>query len=125
MAEKPEGTEEWGAIVHRYKGLFNSQTMSDIQFSFGASRESTVYAHKVIIGAASDVFKSMLYGDLKETSDVIDIPDISMEIFLEIMRFIYYGEVILTPENVLEIVYATKKYLVPGLGEKCRKFLDE
>ncbi|CAH1802151.1 unnamed protein product, partial [Owenia fusiformis] len=61
----------------------------------------------------------------KETTDVIDIPDISMEIFLEIMRFIYYGEVNLTPENVLEIFYATKKYLVPGLGEKCSKYLDE
>ncbi|CAH1801138.1 unnamed protein product, partial [Owenia fusiformis] len=116
---------EWGTIIQRYKGLFNSQTMSDVQFSFGASKGPTVYAHKVILGAASDVLKSMFYGDLKETTDVIDIPDISMEIFLEIMRFIYYGEVNLTPENVMGIFYATKKYLVPGLGEKCRKYLDE
>ncbi|CAH1783207.1 unnamed protein product [Owenia fusiformis] len=116
---------EMGSIIERYEGLFNSQSMSDIQFSFDVTEGPMVYAHKVILGAASDVFKSMFYGELKETSNVIDIPDISRNVFLEIMRCIYYGEVKLNPENVLEVLYGAKKYQVLELAKLCKKYLDE
>ncbi|CAH1785271.1 unnamed protein product [Owenia fusiformis] len=124
MAEKSEETKEWAPIIERYKALLDSESMSDVQFSFGVTKGPTLYAHKVILGAASDVFKSMFYGELKETNDVIAIPDIERPMFLEMMRFIYYGKVNLTPDNVLGILYGAKKYLIPGLVETCREYLD-
>ena len=36
----------------------------------------------------------------------------------------YCGEVELSGDNVLCVLYSAKKYMLPGLEKKCQEFLD-
>jgi len=40
-------------------------------------------------------------------------------------RFIYYEDCNLSGENVLPVLYASKKYMVPALTERCAEFLQD
>ena len=48
-----------------------------------------VKGHKVVLAAASDVFKNMFFGDLKEMKDVIPIEDTTVESFECMLDYIY------------------------------------
>ncbi|CAH1789316.1 unnamed protein product [Owenia fusiformis] len=113
-------------IAHRYRTLYNEEKMSDIKFTCGEDPlKQVIYGHKLILGAASDVFERMFYGGLKESQGIIHIPDISRDDFLEILRYIYCGEVQLTAENVLEILHGARKYLVANLEKQCWRYLND
>jgi len=40
-------------------------------------------------------------------------------------RFIYCSECTLSGDNVLAVLYVSKKYLLPALTQLCRQFLEE
>ena len=44
---------------------------------------------------------------------------------LSLYRFIYCDECSLSGENVLPVLYASKKYLLPILTQLCTKFLED
>ena len=39
-------------------------------------------------------------------------------------RFIYYDGAELSGDNVLHVMYTAKKYLIDGLVDKCKTFLE-
>ena len=40
-------------------------------------------------------------------------------------RFMYYEKATLTGDNVLCMLYAAKKYMLPDLEDICKEFLDK
>ena len=59
--------------IGRY--LFNPE-LADVCFLVGGERER-IYAHRFLLAVESDVFKAMFYGELKENSYEIVVPDLS------------------------------------------------
>ena len=71
------------------------------------------------------MFYAMFYGELAERKDYVDICDCEYESLLELFRFIYSDEANLTPDNVMQLMYLSKKYMLPCLADKCSAYLQE
>eukprot|EP00899_Mesostigma_viride_P012907 jgi/Mesvir1/21617/Mv04040-RA.1 len=71
--------------------LFDSEEFKDVTFLVDGE---TVSAHKLILCARSPVFKAMLTGPMREGSENrITIPEVRMEVFKILLRFVYTGQV--------------------------------
>ena len=125
---------EWqltkNTVSKRIKHMYGNPLMADVYFTVADGQESSsrkvnIPCHKFILAVSSPVFYKMFYGDLKEPSEYIDLPDCGSEGFLEFLRFIYCNKVHLTGDCVIQVFYLAKKYMIPSLERRCRKFLGE
>eukprot|EP01031_Cornospumella_fuschlensis_P031725 gene31725-38342_t len=94
--------------------LSNSQT-SDIDAEL---RYVELPAHKVIVSAASDVFKKMLTVDMRESqTNVITIPNFSASIVKEMLRFLYTGgcDEHVLHEDAETLLSVAKQYDIPSM----------
>ena len=113
--------------------MFNNELLSDVKFDVrvaeGGSESMAsvkkIPAHKFLLAISSPVFCAMFYGELAEKKDSIDISDCHHSSLLELFRFIYSDEVILNGDNVMQVLYLAKKYMLPSLADKCTEFLRE
>ena len=117
-------------IRERTKFMFNNHLFSDVKFvgrtSDGESASKrAIPAHKFVLSIGSPVFEAMLYGELAETRDTIELPDCEYESLLELFRYIYSDEVNLSGSTVMGVLYLAKKYMVPSLVDKCTKYLQD
>ena len=130
-----EGREDFwqttsrSTIRERCETIFNHEIFSDIKFvvrdSQGGSESNTIPAHKFVLAISSPVFYAMFYGELAETEYSVEISDCEYESLLELFRFIYSDEANLTPDNVMQLMYLSKKYMLPSLADKCSAYLEE
>lgn len=100
---------------------------ADVQFHF-KKEEISLHATKMILGAASSVFETMLYGSMALAVNEpvnIDIDDISSDVFREILRFVYLDEVSLFNHNIGEVIYGSHKYQMSLLEKKCIQYMQD
>ena len=135
MSLKTTRKDFWQSIARstireRCESIFNQELLSDVKFvvrdSQGGSESKKIYipAHKFVLAVSSPVFYAMFYGELAETKDSVEISDCEYESLLELFRFIYSDEANLTPDNVIQLMYLAKKYMVPSLADKCSAYLQ-
>ena len=118
------------SIRERCKLMFNNKLLSDVKFAVrdaegGSERMKTIPAHKFVLAISSQVFFAMFYGELAEKKDSINISDCEYRSLLEVFRFIYSDEVNLNAENVMQVLYLAKKYMLLSLVDKCTEYLGE
>ena len=108
-------------IRERCEAIFNQELLSDVKFVVcGSQGESkTIPAHKFMLAISSPVFFAMFFGKVAEISDC------EYESLLELFRFIYSDKANLNADNVMQLLYLSKKYMLPTLAEKCSAFLKE
>ena len=128
--------EEWQStrptIRSRTKFMFNNELLSDVTFvvpvQLGENEnkkcKKEIPAHKFVLAISSPVFFAMFFGELAERTNPIVIPDCEYESLLELFRFIYCDEVKLSEDNVMQVLYLAKKYIVPSLAERCTEYLE-
>ena len=70
--------------------------LSDVKFVVPASngKRLVIPAHKFILAVSSPVFCAVFYGPMAETKNSIDLSYYEYESLLELLRFLYYEEVI-------------------------------
>ena len=44
---------------------------------------------------------------------------------MELFRYMYSDEVILSGSNVMGVLYLAKKYMVPSLADQCAEYLQD
>ncbi|XP_055623112.1 BTB/POZ domain-containing protein 6 [Toxorhynchites rutilus septentrionalis] len=80
------------------------------------------HCHKLILSAASPVFEAMFYGSLAE-KQTVKIADIRPSVFERMLDFIYIGTIdfenILQIEEILELYYCARKYMIDCLHKQC------
>lgn len=74
--------------------MLNKQEFSDVTFLVEGNK---FYGHKIIISQLSDKFKAMFAGGdtqgfIESQQNVINIDNVSYEIFTQIMSFLYSGQ---------------------------------
>lgn len=87
--------------------------------------------HKAFFCGRSDYFKALLEDHFSEgeqlqsqpTTPVITLHNISHEIFIHIMYYIYTDDTELTTESVFDVLCMADMYLLPGLKRLCGKTL--
>ena len=116
-----------GTIRERCEAIFNQELLSDVKFLVRDSRggSKTIPAHKFMLAISSPVFFAMFYGKAAEMKDSVEISDCEYESLLELFRFIYSDKANLNADNVMQLLYLSKKYMLPTLAEKCSAFLKE
>ena len=114
-------------IRERCEAIFNQKLLSDVKFvvcdSQGESK--TIPAHKFVLAISSPVFFAMFFGKVTEVKDPVEICECEYESLLELFRFIYSDEAKLNADNVMQLLYLSKKYMLPTLAEKCSAFLKD
>ncbi|KAG1652192.1 BTB/POZ domain-containing protein 3 [Nymphon striatum] len=121
--------ENWQAqsasVRDRNAAMFNNELMSDVHFIVGVKGSTQrIPAHKYVLATGSSVFFAMFYGGLTACTNEIEIPDIEPSAFLALLRYLYCDEINLETDNVLAILYAAKKYIVPHLARACVAFME-
>ena len=116
-----------GTIRERCEAIFNQELLSDVKFMVCDSQgeSKTIPAHKFVLAISSPVFFAMFFGKVAEIKDPVEISDCEYESLLELFRFIYSDKANLNADNVMQLLYLSKKYMLPTLAEKCSAFLKE
>ena len=104
------------AVLERSRHMFNNTKFSDICFTCAGSSRA-FYAHKYVLATSSVVFKAMFYGKTARESLFVHLNDTDAKSFEEFLRFIYTDECNLTTDNIVLVMYLSKKYVVPSLIE--------
>ncbi|XP_065056718.1 BTB/POZ domain-containing protein 1-like [Rhopilema esculentum] len=114
-------------IKDRVAHLYNNDLMSDVIFVVKDDNKlspSRVPAHKFVLAASSSVFFAMFYGPIAEADTEIEVVDCeNTDCLLEFFKFIYTDEVFLNWDNSFNILYLSKKYMIPSLTNRCCEYL--
>lgn len=108
------------------KLLYLDVETADVCFLIGDQSEAQtkIPAHKNLLAAASDVFKRMFYGPLKE-ADSVRIDGVNATAFNEFLQFFYIENVKLTIDNITDVMDLGHKYNVAKCSELCVEFLKD
>lgn len=129
--EKITNETDWqsklSSLQERMLYMFRDELLVDVTFIVDPNNEekgnNKFSAHKLVLGSTSPVFYSMFYGELKEKSDVINIPDVTVDAFRCLLKHIYKDILELTVETAFSTLYASKKYCISSLSDICIDFL--
>lgn len=109
------------------KSLFNDPITTDITITIGSENE-TLFAHKCILIARSDVFRAMFRSNMKETQcGEIFIEDFESCIIKEMVHYMYtdiYPDTSFMNDQCLTLLKAAAKYQILGLKEYCELFIS-
>ncbi|XP_072179221.1 BTB/POZ domain-containing protein 17-like [Diadema setosum] len=121
-----------------FGALYNQKLYSDLILSVG---DRTFFAHRLVLCAWSDVFKTMLSDPTWQPNNELcnersdnssgqvtrqklgeEEPDAL--VFEDFLKFLYTATVALTTENVLSLAKLADKYMIPELHELCCEFIE-
>ncbi|KAL3074729.1 hypothetical protein niasHT_033363 [Heterodera trifolii] len=115
-----------GNSVDRMKHLLSSGEHSDVHFLVGyGDAQEVLPAHQLVLRNASEVFDAMFRFDSKNEQAVnasancpavVEVPDVEPAAFKVMLSFVYADDLSeLNGDNAMEVLYAAKKYNIPGL----------
>ncbi|XP_031567046.1 BTB/POZ domain-containing protein 6-B-like, partial [Actinia tenebrosa] len=118
---------ELSSLKERNLYAFYNSLFCDVEFTVLDSNgeQVTLKAHKYVLAIGSPVFEAMFYGELAEIGPTIDLPDCTKEGLQEMLHYVYSDEVNLTGSNVMDVLYAAQKYMMPFLENKCSEYIQK
>ena len=94
-------------------------------YIIGTDSDSGVGAHKLVLSAASPVFKAMFTGQMKE-STARDIPvAFSRSVIKCLVEFVYLDEVSVDPDTLVPLYAAADHYAIESLARVCKECLEQ
>ena len=96
-----------GELGDDFNALLETGTESDVVFEVDGKE---FQLHKAILRARSQVFAAMFQNDLKEANEGrVEIPDVSAEVFGQLLRYIYSGKIPDMDKYALELFVVADK----------------
>ncbi|XP_055305896.1 BTB/POZ domain-containing protein 9-like [Sitodiplosis mosellana] len=106
------------------KTLYLDEMTADVHFVFESSGQSDrVPAHKILLIAASKVFRAMFNGQWKE-KDEVPIPYVLAADFKTFLQYFYLREVELSMENVEGVMSLSHQYDIGACFNDCTTLLE-
>ncbi|XP_014237849.1 speckle-type POZ protein A-like [Trichogramma pretiosum] len=120
-----ESIDTYAVSVPKYHfdGIYLDKNLSDVKLRSSCGKE--IPAHRIVLAAASPVFKAMFNHDMLENkTQSVDMNDISYDTAVEMLRYIYTGAV----KNheipfIIDLSAAADKYQLESLKNKCEQIL--
>ena len=102
-----------GCVAKNLYATINNDNMHDVTFQIGSGDQIKQFrATRALFAAQSEIFKSMLYGAMKESniSNTVIITDISPMAFNAIRDICYFCNPSIEYQHVVDILYAGNMY---------------
>ncbi|RHZ88515.1 hypothetical protein Glove_22g117 [Diversispora epigaea] len=120
----------WKSISHNYVSLLEDIDTCDVTITVGKGEEIKIFrAHSLILRAQTPYFQTALsiqWGKMKDGKIVLEKPNISPDIFNDILIYIYSSEINFTGKSIhhiLGILTAADELILPTLTEHVENFL--
>ena len=92
--------------------------------TFKTSDGGSVSAHRLMVAAGSPVFHAMLYGDMKESSQMeIELPTVDSETLSNLLAFVYTGKVNVQSNCFEKVLDAAHYFNISFLEDKLIDFI--
>ncbi|KAL3869280.1 hypothetical protein ACJMK2_041983 [Sinanodonta woodiana] len=116
-------------FANEMKTLVNNKEFSDIKFLVGPNRK-VIYAHKCILSSRCMVFKAMFTeqaskGGGMDKDTQLPFQDMSPDVFLAVLEFIYSNTVTLRPKIAVDTMATALEYGLDDLRKVCVEYLVE
>jgi RCC1 and BTB domain-containing protein len=99
------------------RALVNDEEFSDITFMI---ENEPIYAHRAILAQRCDHFAAMFRSGMRESVErVIPIPNISKQVFLLLLEYIYTDAVKIEVDDAIELYIAADLYDLERLRDMC------
>ncbi|XP_041373870.1 BTB/POZ domain-containing protein 6-like [Gigantopelta aegis] len=117
-----ENWQKGKSVIESLRYSLEEKILCDVTFIVGENRKR-IQAHRFMLSLRSCVFLAMLTGPLVE-QDNIEIPDIDPDVFDQFLKFLYTDDVSIDGNNVIGLLYASKKYNIVGIEKKCLTYME-
>lgn len=105
----------------RFSKFYKSHMFTDCTFIVDGIE---LKLHRFIMACSSQVFEKMLFGEL--SSDVIDISDITLEDFIEVLDFIYLNRLQLTSiSHAWKLFIIANRFFIEDLIDNCLAYISK
>lgn len=121
------------SLQQKWSYVWKNELYTDVTLKVGDSQE-TISCHRIILIINSPVFETMLSsrwskgcGSTKDTTEIL-LPEETTDLFKIFLEFMYTGNVSLDVKEadpIISVLLLGKKYLCPGLVDKCTELLKE
>lgn len=98
--------------------LYLDSETADVHFIFGNEKKVRIPAHKMLMAANSETFKSIFYGESTH-----EVPNVSIDAFKEFLQFFYFDNVQLSMENIADVLCLGKAFAFFSCLAVCERFL--
>ncbi|XP_060872835.1 kelch-like protein 2 [Metopolophium dirhodum] len=122
---KPVKLFKKSSFIDMYEGLQslrNDEIFCDIKLETDDNKIIT--AHKVVLSAACPYFHAMFTNFAERNHDLVEMRHIDYTALLLLVNFIYSGQILITEENVQDILPAADLLQFQGVKEACCDFLQ-
>ncbi|XP_074842795.1 kelch-like protein 38 isoform X1 [Carettochelys insculpta] len=103
--------------VLRQKGMLTDVTLCASEFE--------IPCHRNVLAASSPYFKAMFCNNFKERcQEKVNLKGIDSNILYQIVLYVYTGEILISPENVLYLMEATSMLQYIKLFQACSSYLQ-
>ena len=114
-----------GAVAQSLGRILFSEEFADITVVVEGSQER-IPAHKQILAASSEVFKSMLYGPFVEgTTNEVVLSGVDTSTLKNLLSFMYTGSLELDLYTLVPLIEAAERYCVVSAIEELYKVADQ
>ncbi|CAM5088528.1 unnamed protein product [Eretmochelys imbricata] len=104
--------------VLRQNGMLTDVTLCTSEFE--------IPCHRNVLAASSPYFKAMFCNNFKESCQAkVNLKGIDSNILYQIVLYVYTGEILITPENVLYLMEATSMLQYIKLFQACSLYLQD
>ncbi|XP_067935690.1 BTB/POZ domain-containing protein 19-like isoform X2 [Watersipora subatra] len=108
------------------KKMINNKDMNDIKFLIGPNRKA-IYGHRILLSARCDVFRAMFLdqGSMQHADKEVPfvLSDITPDIFLAVLEFIYTNCVTLSSKNAIDVLGSSIEFGLEELRKLCNQYL--
>ncbi|XP_068729478.1 kelch-like protein 3 [Montipora capricornis] len=112
-------------LIYRLDALRRKESFFDVTVSV---KDKELKAHRLVLGAASPFFLSLLVSDMREGKEQlirIELEEATGSVMEEVFKYMYTGNVAVTKENAHDLVAVADYLLLPGLKTLASNVLEE
>ncbi|XP_052222377.1 kelch-like protein 41a isoform X2 [Dreissena polymorpha] len=104
-------------LLRNLQELAREKILTDVTFQLG---DVNIDCHRNVMAAASPYFRAMFTNAVIERDEkVVKIPNIEPDIFIDLIGYIYTGELKLTNENAQDMLVVGNMFEIPHLIGQC------
>ncbi|XP_060870532.1 kelch-like protein 12 [Metopolophium dirhodum] len=110
-------------ILEELQSQRKNEVLCDVRFE--TDDGTIVYGHKIVLMVASSYFRAMLSNFDESNKDVVNIRELDSTVLQLLVDYIYTGEIIVTKENVQDLLPAANILQLDFVSAACAKFLQK